>query len=247
MSDIPSSRKKPEAALEPPSERLLATHVTHELRAPLTAIHSALQLIGMQTFDRLIPSERDILAIAVKNTRRMAGLVSDILDFGKLQAGKMVLQKTAVPPRELIAEAVEGLSAWAAIQSAPIDLRVEASLPAVSADARRVIQVLTNLLSNALKFTPKGGRVEVGARPGADGDKGKVVFWVRDTGCGIAEGDLQRIFHSFEQTAAGLRNAAGTGLGLTLSKAIVELHGGEIWVESRFGQGAAFYFTLPAA
>ncbi|MFA5138194.1 MAG: HAMP domain-containing sensor histidine kinase [Elusimicrobiota bacterium] len=253
LHTTPSQRQgKPENAPAPvPSQpedpdRKLASYMTHELRAPLTSIRSALGILLMQIGERLNPEERQILHMAVRNSERLDSLINDIMDFSKIRAGKLTLDAAPVDPRELIQEAIESLRSWATAKGVRV-VRVETDEPApmVCADRKRTVQVLINLLSNAIKFTPAGGKVEVSAVLGRFDHTGAVMFKVKDTGPGIPGADLERVFRSFEQSALGQKTSSGTGLGLTLAKAMVELQGGRIWAESWRGLGATFLFTLP--
>jgi signal transduction histidine kinase len=225
---------------------MVASYLTHELRAPLTSIRSALTLLQENLTETLAPDQNRLLVLAIKNSERLSSLINDILDYHKVQSGKMRLELHPASPRSLIQEATDSMSAWAISKRIKL-LRMpeDEPLPRVLADSRRAIQVLINLLSNALKFTPSGGRVEVSAALGQDEHAGTVIFSVKDTGCGIASKDLQRVFHCFEQSAIGSKTGDGTGLGLTLSQAMVELQGGRIWAESWQGAGAVFRFTIP--
>ena len=232
--------------LEQEKERQMSGYMTHELRAPLTSIRSALGILEMQMTNRLAPEEAQILKMAMRNADRLNGLINDIMDYTKVRAGKMTADADAVRPEDLMQEAVDSLRSWAVSKGIRIT-RVENDepLPRVLADRRKTVQVLTNLLSNAIKFTPAGGKIEVSARMGAYEHAGTVSFRVKDTGLGVAHEDVEKIFKSFEQSAAGQKSAEGTGLGLTLAKAMIELQGGRIWAESWKGLGASFLFTLP--
>ncbi|MFA6029399.1 MAG: HAMP domain-containing sensor histidine kinase [Elusimicrobiota bacterium] len=232
-------------AAEDPEQRL-ASYMTHELRAPLTSIRSALALLQSQLEDRMGGDERQILALALRNSERLNGLISDILDFEKLRAGKLRMDCTPVHPEQLIAEAADSLRAWAVSKGVRlVCTSSEEPLPRVHADRHRTVQVLINLLSNAIKFTPAGGRVEIVAVLGRHEHLGTVLFKVKDTGPGVPQKDLERIFRCFEQSALGVKTSEGTGLGLTLAKMMIEGQGGQIWAESWKGLGATFLFTLP--
>jgi signal transduction histidine kinase len=172
----------------------------------------------------------------------MNRLIQDLLDVTRVEAGQVALERAALPTRAVVAEAIEAQKTLAA--AASVELRLDAGehLPDLFADRHRVLQVLENLIGNALKFTPSGGRVTVGAVPRA----GSVLCYVRDTGSGIPAEDQPHLFDRFWQ--ARLRRAekrSGAGLGLAIVKGIVEAHGGRIWVESAPGEGSTFYFTLP--
>lgn len=244
IEDLAQGASRPPVSAS--TEPMVASYLTHELRAPLTSIRSALWLLQEHLTKTLNPDQNRLLTLAIKNSDRLSFLINDILDYHKVQSGKMRLERQPANPRNLIQEATDSMSAWAISKRIKL-LRMpeEEPLPRVFADSRRVIQVLINLLSNALKFTPSGGRVEVSAALGEYEHAGTVIFSVKDTGCGIPSKDLKRVFHCFEQSTFGNKTGEGTGLGLTLSQAMVELHGGRIWAESWQGAGAVFRFTIP--
>ncbi len=219
-----------------------AAYLTHELRAPLTAIRCSLELLREGDGGR---QDAEVLAIAMRNAERLAGLIDDILDTSRLQTGRVSLDVVPVDAGGAAREAVTSLLPWADRERVRVAVVREAVLPSVNADPKRLAQVLTNLLSNALKFTPAGGNVEVSVRRGRRDQAGSVVFCVRDTGPGIAAAERERLFRYFVQGEAGKASGRGTGLGLALARAMVELMGGAMWLESEPGQGAAFFFTLP--
>ena len=227
-------------------ERQMSSYMTHELRAPLTSIRSALGILEMQLNGRLAAEESSVLRMALRNAERLSLLINDIMDFTKVQAGKLTMEAAPVQPEEILQEAVDSLRAWAVSKGIRM-IRVERDepLPRVLADRKRMVQVVTNLLSNAIKFTPQGGKIDVSARLGGYDHIGTVVFRVKDSGPGIDPSNLKVIFKTFEQSALGAKTGSGTGLGLTLSKAMVELQGGRIWAESWKGLGASFLFTAP--
>jgi signal transduction histidine kinase len=228
------------------TEPMVASYLTHELRAPLTSIRSALSLLQENLASSLMPDQNQLLTLAVKNTERLSSLINDILDFNKIQLGKMKLDRQPLYARSLIQEAVDSMSAWAISKRIKL-LRVseDEPLPRALADSRRVVQVLINLISNAIKFTPAGGKIQVSAALGNGEHFGTIVFSVKDSGCGIPPTDLDRVFHCFEQSSTGVKSGEGTGLGLTLARAMVELHGGRIWAESWRGLGSTFRFSIP--
>lgn len=234
--------EKPERA----SENQLAAYVTHELRAPLTSVRSALGLLSMNLEGRLNHEEAETLRLAARNAERLGTLINDIMDFEKIRAGKMELTCEALNSEELLQEALESLSSWAVAKGIRMErVPSEEALPRVWADRKRVVQVLTNLLSNAIKFTPAGGRVELMARKGRHQHSGTIQFRVKDTGPGIPAKDLEKVFRCFEQSALGTKESQGSGLGLTLARTMVTLLGGRIWAESWPGLGATLNFTLP--
>jgi signal transduction histidine kinase len=171
-------------------------------------------------------------------------LVDDIMDYSKIAAGKMAIEARPCEARALVDDALDAMRASAVAKGVRLAKDVDPLLPRVSAEGRRVVQVLVNLLSNAIKFTPSRGAVTVTAAVGRGHHAGTLVFKVKDTGPGVPSAQLEKIFGLFEQ---GGSRAGGTGLGLTLARAMVELHGGRIWAESWPGCGATFCFTLPIA
>jgi len=220
-------------------------NVSHELRTPLTAIKGAVDLILREVTGSLNEKQTHYLTRVRSNTQHLAGLISDLLDLSKIEAGKFEFQSTRVSLGGLVHEVVETLRPIAAEK--PLELEVTAHEPSVLvwADRDKVRQVLTNLIGNAIKFTPPHGKVMVSS---ASSDTDWVRVSVSDTGPSIPADERQRIFEKFYQVAEiGGPKPKGTGLGLAISKTLVELHGGKIWVESEPGRGSNFYFTLPAA
>jgi signal transduction histidine kinase/CheY-like chemotaxis protein len=214
--------------------------VAHDLRNPLHAISvgvgTLLPRIGEPTLRR--PVER-----IQRSAQRMERLLQDLLDIHAIEGGHFTVGRGQVAPTGLILTALESQQSLAGSTSVIINTDVAPELPPVSADEERVLQVLENLVGNALKFTPPAGVVTVGAARSTE--PGWVLFSVRDTGPGIAREHLPRVFDRFYQGQSSDRR--GTGLGLAICRAIVEAHGGRIWAESEPGKGAAFYFTLPTA
>jgi signal transduction histidine kinase len=219
-----------------------AAYLTHELRAPLTAIRCALELMR-EGGDPANAAE--VLDIALRNAERLGGLIDDILETSKLQTGKVSVAARPLSAGDAARDAVTALLPWADRKGLALAVVREPDLPPASADPKRLTQVLTNLLSNALKFTPAGGRVEVSVRRGRRERAGQVLFCVRDSGPGIALDEQAKLFRYFAQGEAGRTSGSGTGLGLAIARAMVELMGGTLWLESEPGRGAAFYFTLP--
>lgn len=228
--------------------RVQAAYLAHELRAPVTSIRLGLEILSEQIENRLQADEKQMLALAVRNTQRLEGLVNDIMDYSKIAAGKMAIAKEPCEARALLDDAADAMRAAAVAKGIKLIKDVSPLLPRVAAENRRVVQVLINLLSNAIKHTPARGAVTLTASEGRYEHQGTVVFKVKDTGCGIAADELERVFGLFEQAAGSdVRLSEGTGLGLTLARAMVELHGGRIWAESWKGCGATFCFTIPVA
>lgn len=227
-------------------ESLPASYLTHELRAPVTAIRLGLEILQEQIETRLAPDERQMLGLAVKNTARLEGLVNDIMDFSKIMAGRLKAERIACDPRELMREAVDGMRSMATAKGVKLVLDDAEPLPRIDAEPRRIIQILTNLISNGIKYTPVRGTVTVSAKLGEREHAGTILFKVKDTGRGIPAKDLDKIFDMFIQSAT-TKASEGTGLGLTLARLMVDLHGGRIWAESWREVGATFLFTIPIA
>jgi len=217
--------------------------VSHELRTPLTSIRGSLGLIVAGAAGPLPDKAKALLEIAHKNSERLVGLVNDILDIEKIESGRMEFRHDRLEARSLVEQAVEANQSYAAQHE--VEYRITAqpdeALP-VLGDADRLIQVLTNLLSNAAKFSPAGTAVEVEVETAGS----QIRVSVRDRGAGIPEAFRNRIFQRFAQAdASDVRRKGGTGLGLSIAKAIVERHGGRIGFEPAEGGGTRFWFTLP--
>jgi signal transduction histidine kinase/DNA-binding response OmpR family regulator len=216
--------------------------VSHEVRTPLTSIKGSLELLGDTRFLTLPPPQKELLSICQANTERLISLINDILDFSKLESSKLSLNVESMSVDRVLTEAVENIRNLAAQKELEIDLKVDPSAGRIDADPMRVGQVATNLIGNAIKFSPEKSRIEVFA----SGDESKITVSVKDYGRGIAQGDINRLFQRFAQLdSTTTRRAGGTGLGLVISKGIVEQHGGSIWVESQLHEGSTFSFSLP--
>ena len=216
--------------------------VSHELRTPLTSIKGSLQLLAEGEVDE--PGEQQmLLRVAVSNADRLIRLINDILDVSKIEAGRLELKRGPVSPRDLIAAALQNVAPIAAAANVAVDCRSDADLPVLNVDSDRITQALVNLLSNAVKFAPPGSRVDVLARRSGH----EIVFSVVDRGAGIPREKLGMLFQKFQQLdSSDARSAAGTGLGLVITKGIAEQHGGRITVTSTLGQGSTFSLHLPS-
>ena len=214
--------------------------MTHELRSPLTSIKMALDIISRENI--INPQAKLMLNTAIRNTERLNSLISDILDFSKLQSGKMIFNLDSYSPYDIAKDAVEAMSAWAKSKNISLLLETEENLSQVYVDKRRMEQILINLISNAIKFTPEGGKIVVGI--GRSEKKDYICFSVKDTGCGIKKDDQEKIFEKFVQLASG-KSIGGTGLGLAITKAMVVMQQGSITVESEEGKGSTFNVYMP--
>src|SRR5262249_51705807 len=219
-------------------------NMSHELRTPLNAIIGFSELLRQESFGPLNEHQRVYVQDVLAAAQHLLSLINDILDLAKVEAGRVDLELTDVSLRETLASGLTMHAERAAREGIEIGLRIEPAEIRVRADERRLRQVVFNLLSNAVKFTPAGGRIDVAA-VAVDG---LVEIAVADTGPGIAPEDRDVIFEEFGQARAGPeRDEEGTGLGLPLSRRLVELHGGRLWVESAPNEGSTFRFTLPVA
>jgi PAS domain S-box-containing protein len=221
------------------------SNVTHELRTPLIATRKSIVLLLTQSTGQITAAQEHFLSLADRNLKRLSILIDDLLDLSKMESGKMELKLESASIQMAIEESVENLKTWAASKSVNIESHIQQDMPQISIDSSRIIQVMNNLIGNAIKFTPVKGTITVKA--GLSKDTDTVQVSVEDTGAGVKREDLNRIFEKFYQT--GERNytdIGGTGIGLAIVKEIVELHGGKIIVESPEGKGAKFIFSLPA-
>lgn len=221
--------------------------ITHELRSPLNAINGYLDLSLNGVAGDLNEQQREFMQRARAGSEHLYALVEDLLLVSRADAGQLRLNRDVLDLDEIMANAVEELELSAVDNGIAIMVDIPSQFPALYADAVRLQQVLRNLISNALRFTPSGGTVAISAHIADAGDEKVVEISVKDTGCGIAPEHQQRIFERFYQVPrSGASQVGGQGLGLAIVKMIVELHGGQIKVESAPDQGSSFTFTLDA-
>jgi signal transduction histidine kinase len=217
--------------------------VSHELRTPLSVISESVALVYEGIAGPVSDEQKDFLDTARRNTERLTRLINDVLDYQKLQAGRMEYRFVEVDANEVVRECARGFSMVANARGLALAVDTHPDLPRVRGDHDKLVQVLTNLFNNAVRFTERGTiTLRTAPEPG-----GGVRVSVRDEGIGIKEADLEKLFKSFSQVSTGLsRKSGGTGLGLAISKEIVEAHGGRVGVESTWGKGSTFFFVLPA-
>jgi signal transduction histidine kinase len=215
-------------------------NMSHELRTPLNAIIGFSQVLQQQMFGELNLKQLEYLDDILSSSQHLLNLINEILDLAKVEAGRMELHPSVFALQPTLQKAVAMVREHAIRQGVAISARVDPSLQLIEADERRLSQILFNLLSNAVKFTPEAGRVELSARMAGD----SVEVSVADTGIGISAEDAGKIFEEFYQVRPGIPHE-GTGLGLALTKRLVELHGGEITLVTAPGAGSTFTFTLP--
>ena len=238
--EIEDKSRQIEAANRHKSEFL--ANMSHELRTPLNAIIGFSEVLGERMFGELNEKQAEYTEDILSSGRHLLSLINEILDLSKVEAGRMELELATFDLPLAIDNARTFVRERATKHGINLDVTVDEGLGDFVGDERKIKQVLLNLLSNAVKFTPEGGRIGINARQ-ADGS---VEISVSDTGIGIAPEDQPKIFEEFRQVGADYAHKVeGTGLGLTLAKKFVELHGGRIWVTSEVGKGSTFSFNLP--
>jgi signal transduction histidine kinase len=216
-------------------------NMSHELRTPLNAVIGFSEVLMERMFGDVNAKQEEYLRDIASSGKHLLSLVNDILDLSKVEAGRMELQRSSFAVKDVVESGAMLMRERATRHGVALRTSVDPDLPPLDADERKVKQVLFNLLSNAVKFTPVGGSVDVHAQR----MDGELRVSVHDTGVGIAPEDQAKIFEEFQQASAGAQREDSTGLGLTLAKKFVELHGGRLWVESELGKGSTFTFALP--
>ena len=252
------SKERAEQASRAKSEFL--ANMSHELRTPLNHIIGFTDLVLSRSFGELTAEQEEFLKDVLGSSRHLLSLINDVLDLSKVEAGKMQLDLSAVPIRELLENSLVMVKEKSLKQAIRLSVEVDGLPELLQIDERKLKQVLYNLLSNAVKFTPAGGQVRLGAKvmeaselphlPAAGDGNGHanwLSLWVADTGIGMQDKDLKRIFNPFEQVEGSTsRKYQGTGLGLSLTRKMVELHAGAIWAESAGpGKGSTFRLAIP--
>ncbi|MCX8067007.1 MAG: GAF domain-containing protein [Anaerolineae bacterium] len=218
--------------------------VSHELRTPMTSIKGYADLLVLGMAGPLNEQQKHFINIIRNNAERMVALVNDLLDISRIESGRLQLDLRALHIREVVDQVVTALQPRAQNKNLTLTANVPTDLPPVWGDPNRVAQILTNLISNAIQYTPPGGRVTVSAQTNGD----MLEISVADTGIGISKEDQKKIFDRFFRANDPLvQETPGTGLGLPITASLVQMHGGQIWVESELGEGSTFTFTLPLA
>ena len=231
-----------EAASQAKSEFL--ANMSHELRTPLNVIIGLSQLMLDKMPGEVNEEQKQCLTDILNGGEHLLGLINDILDLSKIESGKLKLQLKVVNPSDVIEPLARTMIPIVSLRKQSLDIEIEKGLPPVHADEAKIKQVLFNLLSNATRFTPDGGKLKIEAVR----KNGWCQVSVVDNGIGIKKGDQERIFEPFHQLDNPLtKEKSGSGLGLALAKQIVERHGGKLWVEGEYGKGSRFSFTIPLA
>ena len=216
-------------------------NMSHELRTPLNAIIGFSEVLSDRMFGELNEKQEEYLKDIYASGTHLLSLINDILDLSKIEAGRMELELTDFDLPTALDNALTLVRERAGRRSIALHTSIDNRLGEIQGDERKIRQVVLNLLSNAIKFTPEGWRIEVAAVP----KDGLVEVSVSDTGVGIAPEDQEKVFEEFRQVGTADKKAEGTGLGLTLCRKFIELHGGRIWVKSQIGVGSTFTFTIP--
>jgi signal transduction histidine kinase len=237
--ELAVAKQKAEEASEMKS--LFLANMSHEIRTPLNAIIGFSEVLAQGMFGDMNEKQTEYLQDVLESGRHLLSLINDILDLSKIEAGRMELKPADFDLPSAIENALTLVRERAVRRGIRLGSTIDKRLGMIGGDERKVKQVLLNLLSNALKFTPEGGQIDVAAR--LHDDQAEVS--VADTGIGIAPTDQDTVFEEFRQVGTADKKAEGTGLGLTLSRKFIELHGGRIWVTSQIGLGSTFTFTLP--
>jgi signal transduction histidine kinase/HAMP domain-containing protein len=223
-------------------KRSAVTTVSHQLRNPLTSIRMSIHLLLEETLGPLQPKQVELLIAGREECERLTGIVEELLDLNRMETGKALLDIERISPHHLAQDSLEPFQVEARDKGVSLANAVPQDAPEVLGDAKRLQHVLSNLLSNALRFTPPGGAVSVSA----EAEPGMVRFAVTDTGTGIAANEAGRVFEPFYRVP-GQGQPSGIGLGLAIVQEIIRTHGGSVGVDSTPGRGSTFWFNLPQA
>ncbi|MCM8789793.1 MAG: ATP-binding protein [Candidatus Omnitrophica bacterium] len=225
------------------------SHVSHELRTPLAVIQQSLSILNGELGGNLSADQKRFFATAQNNLERLRNLINDLLDMASIEAGKLKLKPAPFDINEVVKGTVEFMNKWAQAKNITLEAKLLPSKSEILIDKDRITQVITNLIGNAVKFTPENGRISVclTEKPADETYlSGSVEISVIDTGVGMGKEDIEKIFNKFQQgKSAQDASLRGTGLGLSIAREIVQMHKGKIWVESEVGKGSKFTFLLP--
>jgi len=217
--------------------------LSHEIRTPLTSIRESVNLIGEEVMGEINERQKRFLDIASREIARISDLLNHLLQVSRMEAGGLKIRAVPLEPASLVSASLERMEPAARAKGIEMRARVDSPMPSILGDSDHLQQVILNLLGNAIKFSPPGSEIVVSVQ--WSDDSGKLLFSVSDNGPGIPEEDRSLVFHKYYR-APGLREQVdGVGLGLSISKHIVEAHGGSVWLKSQLGQGSTFGFTLP--
>lgn len=223
--------------------------VAHELKNPLTSVRGYTELLLSEAVGPVTPEQRKFLLTILSNVQRMSIMISDLADTAKMESGHLSLDIQPVDLNGIVEEV--RYSSQPLIEEKNLNFQVELPVGGIKvlADNTRLAQVLTNLVSNAIKYTPEKGTITIGAQPEGKNPSGKMLqIWVKDSGIGISAEDQKKIFQKYFRTEdERTREIPGTGLGLYITRLLVHLHHGKIWIESEPGKGSTFHFTIPLA
>lgn len=218
----------------------------HDLKLPMTNIKGYSKLLQMGAGGPLTEKQNDFLGVISNNVDRMDRLVKDLLDISRIEAGKIRLELENVQMRDVINDVIKSVQNQIENKHLTLKLNVAENLPELRADYSRMVQIMTNFVSNAYKYTPEGGSISVVASPCTNGSLQGVTVTVKDTGYGISHEDQAKLFTKFFRSSdQNIRDEPGTGLGLSITKSMIEAHGGELTFESELGKGTSFTFTMP--
>jgi signal transduction histidine kinase len=223
-------------------QKEFSSTLSHELRTPLASIKAAIDIVISGTTGEITAEQKNFLGRAKSNVDRLNRLINDILDLAHLESGKATLNKQSGDINKVIQSVAESQESVARARGLYLKVSLDPSVPVLSLDQDKITQVLNNLIANALKFTEAGG-ITVSSQ--TDEGKNQVEIRIQDTGCGIKEEDVAKLFEKFQQLGEAHQRQAGTGLGLAICKEIVRQHGGKVGVQSKKDDGSCFYFILP--
>jgi signal transduction histidine kinase len=227
--------------------------VSHELKTPMTSIRGYTDLLAQESVGPVNEIQLNFLNTIRSNVNRMANLVSDLTDVSRIEAGRMRLEFGSVSLTNIIEEVSNSVQAQLADKEHTLKVDIPENLPNVWGDYNRIIQVMNNLLSNAIKYTPQHGKIRITCQVtenswDTEGAPQVILVSVNDSGFGISSEDNSKIFHKFFRSGdQNVRDVPGTGLGLNITRHLVEMQGGQIWFDSEHGKGSTFYFTIPVS